>query len=122
MQTELDKKIQKCINEIYDFLDESYEGDDSFFTETKMENKKIRKKVLSEEMTPFCIQNWVETGDPHLTEHQFSDILEKIPISYIIYELKEKKLIDSIEVNNSELFFLSQKGIEIGIAMGLHEK
>lgn len=122
MQTELDRKIQKCIDDVYDFLDENYEDEDSFFIETKMENVKIRKKVLSEEMTPLCISNWIAKGEPHLTEDQFSDILEKIPVLYIIHELKEKKLIESVETEDSELFFLSQRGIETGIAMGLQKK
>jgi len=119
--TELERKIQRCVDDTYQLLDKKYSDGFNFFNETEMSDEKIRKEVLYEEMLPICMNNWIKEGEPYLTIEQFSAILEKIPIKYIIYSLKEKKIIESIEVNGSEQFYLSPKGIDIGLAMGLNK-
>jgi hypothetical protein len=119
----LPKNVKKYVDEMYDFLDKKHEDGFSFFEEAEMTNPETRRNVLEEEMVPYCIANWIQNGEPGLTKNQAGKILERIPILYTFYTLKEKGYMDSIEgPDGEEHFFLSSKGKEFGYLMGWDKK
>jgi hypothetical protein len=119
----LPRNVKKYVDEMYDFLDKKHEDGFSFFEEAEMTNPNTRRNVLEDEMVPYCITNWIQNGEPGLTKIQAGKVLERIPILYTFYSLKEKGYMDSIEgTDGEEHFFLSEKGKEFGQLMGWDKK
>lgn len=115
--------MKKSIDEMYEFLEKKHDDGLCFFEEAEMPDPAIRMQVLEEEMSPICIENWIRTGDASISKKQAGKILEKIPLIYTLHSLKKKGFLDSIEAaNGEEVYFLSEKGKELGEALCLDKK
>ena len=119
----LPSPVKKSIDEMYQFLEEKHSDGLCFFEEAEMPDREIRRKVLEDEMSPICIENWIKSGDASISKNQAGKILEKIPLLYTMHSLKKKGFLDSVDDGQGqEVYFLSTMGKELGKTLGWDKK
>ena len=99
--------IEKC-NEILESLTE-------FFEDFEVTSLEFAKKYLCDKLTDKFILGELEEeeGDSLFlfTEDEFEVILRELIAGSVLYELKQKGLVDSYEDDTTEeMFFLTKKG------------
>lgn len=89
-----------------------------FFEDYEIENEEFAFNYMCEKLTDKFIAGELNEGvedDEHLfTEDEMEKFLREIIAGSLLYELRDKGLIDSIEdENNEEKFFLTNLGKEM---------
>jgi hypothetical protein len=98
------EKANEIIEDLYDF-----------FIEYQIDSTEFAKKYLCDKLTEKFIVGELdedEMGGIFLfTEDEFETILKELIAGSVLYELKEKGLVDSYEDDTTEeMFFLTNKG------------
>ena len=85
--------------------------DDGFFEDYEITNLKFAKKHLCDKITEKFIIGDFNDDDWIFTEDEMLIILRELITGSILYELKEKGLVNSYEDESTdEMFFLTKKG------------
>jgi hypothetical protein len=72
------------------------------------------EKAMIEAAAPFFMKKWIDGDEEEPTYEELLGIMQKTITYGIIYGLKEKKLIDTIEdENGEEVVFLTKKGKDL---------
>jgi hypothetical protein len=98
--------IEKA-NEIISVLEES-----NFFNEFELESTDFAFDYLCDKITKLFILGEVDLSEDNLfNEAEFEQCLQEIVAGTILYELKEKGLVNSYSDDvTEEIFFLTEKG------------
>jgi len=99
--------VIKKTNEILEILEES-----NFFLDFELESTDFAKSYLLDKLTQKFIVGDIDFEmDELFTEDEFDQILKEIAAGTVLYELKEKGLVDSYSDDNTEeMFFLTEEG------------
>jgi hypothetical protein len=99
--------VIKKTNEILDILEES-----NFFIDFELDSNEFAKTYLADKLTIKFIEGNIDFEmDELFTEDEFDQMLKEIAAGTVLYELKEKGLVDSYSDDNTEeMFFLTEEG------------
>jgi hypothetical protein len=94
-------------DEMVEILSES-----NFFNDYEIENSGFAREYLLDKLTDKFIQGKYDFEEDELfDEEEFEVVLREIVAGSILYELKEKGLVDSYEDDTTEeMFFLTEEG------------
>jgi predicted transcriptional regulator len=86
-----------------------------FFKDYEIESTEFAKKYLLDKLTDKFILGELENEDDEFlgvfNDDEFEVVLREIVAGSVLYELKEKGLVDSYEDDTTEeMFFLTKKG------------
>jgi len=86
--------------------------DSDFFEEYDLNSTEYAKQIFCDRLTEKFIQGEVDIFDENpFSEEEFEEILKIIVAGTILYEMKDKGLVNSYEDENTEeMFFLTEKG------------
>lgn len=108
----MSKKIYQPIviettEKLIDILTETF-----FFEDYDLPNKDFARQYLLDKLTVKFIEGKLDLEDGEIfTEDEFNTSLREIVAGTILYDLKEKGLVESYEDDNTEeMFFLTEKG------------
>ena len=102
--------VIEMANEIITDLTES-----EFFADYEIQSTVFAEKYLLDKLTDKFILGELENGDDEFlgvfNDEEFEVVLREIVAGSVLYELKEKGLVDSYEDDTTEeMFFLTKKG------------
>ena len=102
--------VIEMTNEIITDLTES-----EFFADYEIQSTEFAKKYLLDKLTEKFIMGELENDDDEFlgvfNDEEFDVVLREIVAGSVLYELKEKGLVDSYEDDTTEeMFFLTKKG------------
>ena len=102
--------VIEMANDIITDLTES-----EFFTDYEIQSTVFAEKYLLEKLTEKFILGELENDDDEFlgvfNDDEFEVVLREIVAGSVLYELKEKGLVDSYEDDTTEeMFFLTKKG------------
>ena len=86
--------------------------DGNFFEDYEIEDLTFVREHLSEKFTEKFIEGTLEESFEEIfDEDEFQMLLKELVAGSILYELKEKKFVNSVEdINGEEVFFLTEDG------------
>ncbi len=86
--------------------------EERFFDDYEIENYDFATNYLRDKLTEKFILGTLESEeDDVFTEEEYETILREIVAGSVLYELKEKGLVDSYEDDDTEeMFFLTEEG------------
>jgi len=86
--------------------------EERFFDDYEIENYDFATNYLRDKLTEKFILGTLESEeDDVFTEEEYETILREIVAGSVLYELKEKGLVDSYEDDETEeMFFLTEEG------------
>lgn len=89
--------------------------EERFFEDYEIENYNFATNYLRDKLTDKFILGTLESEDEDVfTEEEYELILREIVAGSVLYELKEKGLVDSYEDEDTEeMFFLTKEGKEL---------
>jgi hypothetical protein len=107
----MSKVYQPIVIEETDNLIEGLQ-ESKFFEDYQIQDLTFVREHLLEIMTNKFINGELDNDfDELFTEDEFSKILQELVAGSLLYELKERGLVDSYEDENTEeTFFLTEKG------------
>lgn len=83
----------------------------NFFEEYEITDLSFVRNHLSDLLTEKFIKGELDGESPLFDDEEFTIILKELVAGSLLYQLKEKGLIDSYEDENTEeMFFLTKKG------------
>jgi hypothetical protein len=87
----------------------------AFFSDYEIQSTEFAKKYLLDKLTEKFILGELENDDDEFlgvfNDDEFEVVLREIVAGSVLYELKEKGLVDSYEDETTEeMFFLTKKG------------
>lgn len=86
----------------------------NFFEDHEIEDISFAKEYLLNKLTTKFIDGQLDEDGPNFTDVEFEQILREIIAGSILYQLKNKGLVNSYEDDNTEeIFFLTEKGKEL---------
>jgi predicted transcriptional regulator len=102
--------VMEMTNDIINDLVET-----EFFKDYEIESTEFAKKYLLDKLTDKFILGELENEDDEFlgvfNDDEFEVVLREIVAGSVLYELKEKGLVDSYEDDTTEeMFFLTKKG------------
>lgn len=89
--------------------------EERFFEDYEIENYNFAKYYLRDKLTDKFILGTLENDEDDIfSEEEYETILREIVAGSVLYELKEKGLVDSYEDEDTEeMFFLTKEGKKI---------
>ena len=90
-------------------------SESGFFSEHQITSLTYTKNYILDKMTEKYVAGILTDDDePLFTEEEFLQVLRDLIIGSVLYDLKEKGLLESYEDENTEeTFFLTEKGKEV---------
>jgi hypothetical protein len=109
----MSKVYQPIVIEETEYLIEGLR-DAEFFKDYEIEDLTYVRQHLLDLLTEKFINGTLDAEDGELfTEDEFDQLLKELVAGSILYELKQKGLVDSYEDDTTEeMFFLTEKGKE----------
>ena len=109
--------VIKKTEEILAVLEES-----NFFKDFDLESNEFARQYISERLTDKFIDGDIDLPfDILFEEDEFEQFLKEIAAGTVLYELKEKGLVDSYsDENTEEMFFLTEEGKKLLDEEGLN--
>jgi hypothetical protein len=100
--------VIKNVDLIIEALNES-----NFFIDYELESTDFAKEYFSDRLTEKFIKGELVEDEDLFTEDEMNKYLKEIIAGSLLYELKNKGLINSYEDDNTEeIFFLTEEGKE----------
>lgn len=102
-QSNYPEDVQELLESVKDCLEE-----DGFFNDIEVTSE-VGRTAFDAVAGPVFLQQWIQTGEAALDADLLFDLMKKTAIESCLISLKSKGLIDSIEDDGEEIFFLTKK-------------
>jgi hypothetical protein len=88
--------------------------DANFFKDYEIEDLTFTRKHLCDLLTEKFINGELDGDDSPFNDDEFDQLLKELVAGSVLYELKNKGLVDSYsDENTEEMFFLTDKGKKV---------
>ena len=85
-----------------------------FFKDYEIEDLTFVRKHLCDLLTEKFINGELDGDEPPFNDDEFDQLLKELVAGSVLYELKNKGLVDSYsDENTEEMFFLTEKGKKV---------
>jgi hypothetical protein len=98
------EEVVLVMESIKDCLEE-----DGFFADIEVTSE-LGRQAFDAVAGPVFLQQWIDNGEVNIDADQLFDLMKKTVVESCLFSLKNKGMIDSIDDEGKEVFFLTTKG------------